>query len=144
MGRRVGFSLAELLLALALATITILTLMALSLSGLRSNRKSTDTVSGRLVAETRMQELIYAMQSGQGEGLWLHSASSPYSVDTVRLGNLDFQLVVYTSDPDPTLVAPNRLRNLEVRAEWMGGEGGASRAGMGRLQARCVRLVHEP
>lgn len=128
---------------MALVTVVLLSLVALSLAALKSNRKATDSSTGQLVAEQRMDQLIYGMQADATLAIWNHNLPTAYSVDQVNLSNTDFLVAVYARDPDPTLVAPNRLKRLEVVASWWGGDS-SNRAGMGQLRARFVRIVREP
>jgi len=143
LGTRVAFSLAELILAIALVTIVLLTLVALSLTAMKSNRKATDSSTGQLVAEQRVDQLVYGMQSDTTAAIWGHNLPSAYSVDQVNVSNTDFTVAVYARDPDPALVTPNRLKRVEVVTSWWNA-GSSNRAGIGELEARFVRIVREP
>lgn len=145
LGSRIkGFTLAEFLLAIALASVALLTLVAVSITALRSNRKSTDTAVGFLLADQTAEQTIYSMQSNTSAPIWNHNLPSEYSLDTVNLSNQDFTVIVYARDPVAGLVAPHRLKRIEVVTRWWDAQSNPSRAGMGRLEARAVRLVREP
>lgn len=140
-----GFTLAEFLLAIALAAVALLSLVAVSLTALRSNRKATDTTVGSLLAEQTLEQTTYAMQSNTAAPIWgYNNALVEYSLDTVNLSNQDFTLIVYARDPVAGLATPHRLKRIEVVARWWDAQSGQNRAGMGRLEARAVRLVREP
>ena len=131
-------------MAIALVTVVLLTLVALSLTAMKSNRKATDSSTGQLLAEQRIDQLVYGMQSDNALPIWgFNNLTSAYSVDQVNLSNTDFTVAVYARDPDPSLVTPNRLKRVEVVTSWWGASSG-NRAGMGKLEARFVRIVREP
>lgn len=133
------------MLATALATVALLSLVAVSLSALRSNRKATDTTVGSLLAEQTAEQLIYGMQSNTAAPIWNYSnALLEYSVDTVNLSNQDFTVIVYARDPLAGLASPHRLKRIEVLTRWWDAQSNSNRSGMGRLEARTVRLVREP
>lgn len=144
LGSRVGFSLAEFLLALALAVIGLLSLVAISLAALKANRKATDTSVGFLLAEQTAEQMVYAMQSNTSAPIWSHALPGEYSNDAITISNQSFQLVVYARDPIGGLTTPHRLKRIEVVTRWWDAGSGRSRAGMGRLEARTVRIVREP
>lgn len=133
------------MLAVALAAVALLSLVAVSLTALRSNRKATDTTVGYLLAEQTVEQLIYGMQANTAAPIWSYSSTLlEYSVDTVNLSNQDFTVVVYARDPVAGLASPHRLKRLEVVTRWWDAQSTATRVGMGRLEARTVRLVREP
>ena len=51
MVRKLGFSIAEVLLSLGLLTVVLLTLLGLATQALHTNRKNLDTAAGQLVAD---------------------------------------------------------------------------------------------
>ena len=130
-------------MAIALVTVVMLTLVALSLTAMKSNRKATDSTTGQLLAEQRVDQLVYGMQSDNTLAIWGHNLPTAYSVDQVNVSNTEFTVAVYARDPDATLVTPNRLKRVEVVTSWWGA-GSGNRAGMGKLEARFVRIVREP
>ena len=133
---------AEFVLAMALASVALLSLVAISLSALKSNRKATDTAVGALLAEQQVEQLVYAMQADSTAAIWAHVPPAEYSVDTINVSNTDFTVVVYARDPDPTFTDPHRLKRLEVVVKWCDSQAG-NRAGMGKLEARAARLVRQ-
>ncbi|MFN8612210.1 MAG: hypothetical protein U0931_31990 [Vulcanimicrobiota bacterium] len=143
-GRAPGFTLAEFVLAIALAAVALLSLVAVSLSALRSNRKATDTTTGYLLAEQVVEQTVYGMQANTLAPIWNHNLPAEYSLDVVNLNNQDFTVIVYARDPVAGLVAPHRLKRIEVVARWWDAQSSSTRSGMGRLEARSVRLVREP
>ena len=128
---------------MALVTVVLLTLVALSLTAMKSNRKATDSTTGQLLAEQRIDQLVYGMQSDTNAAIWGHSLPSAYSMEPLNVSDTDFTVAVYARDPDPSLVTPNRLKRVEVVVSWWNA-GSGNRAGMGRLEARFVRIVREP
>jgi len=144
LGSRVAFSLAEFILALALAVIGLLSLVAISLAALKSNRKATDTSVGFLLAEQTAEQIVYGMQCNTSAPIWSHTLPAEYSTDSVSVSNQSFSIVVYARDPIGGLSTPNRLKRIEVVTRWWDAGSGGNRAGMGRLEARTVRIVREP
>ena len=144
LGSRIAFSLAEFILALALAVIALLSLVAISLAALKSNRKATDTSVGFLLTEQTAEQIVYGMQSNTAAPIWNHNLPGEYSTDAVSVSNQTVDIIVYARDPIAGLTPPNRLKRIEVITRWWDAASGGNRVGMGRLEARTVRIVREP
>lgn len=142
---RGGFSVAEILLALALVSVAILTLLGLSLRSLQMDRKSGDLVAGQLVAEQILERLCYEAERNSTGPIWNASVPSPYSVDLVSAGGSDFRITTYVTDvidAASSFTAGRRLRQLRSVVEWSDAPQG--KAGEGRLRISATRLIHEP
>ena len=138
-GRR-AFSVAEIILALAMISVAVLTLLGLSLRSLQSSRKVLDTSSGQLVAEQVLERLVYEAERNSTALIWT-SISTPYQQDTVTMGQTVFNVTVYVTDV-AGFVAPKRLRKLDSTVIWQDAPQG--KAGQGRLKIEATRLLHEP
>lgn len=142
MSRR-GFTIAEILLALALITVVILTLLGLSIQSLVVGQKSQDLVGGQLVAEQVTERLVYGAESNPAAALWGHNLATHYAQETVTLGPTVFNVTTYVNDVAPTDFAINRrLKRLESVVIWQEAQQGKKNAG--RLEIRTTRLLHEP
>ena len=135
-----------MILALALATVAVLTLVALSLSALRAERKSSDTLVGQLVADDAMEKLIYDMQSNSAHPAWVfNQLVNTYDVSATVSSETDFSLATYARDVDSLTFTPRRLKRLEIVAHWWRSDNNAgAKAGMGKLEAHAIRLIREP
>ena len=140
-----GFSLAEVLLAMALSAVAVLTLIALSLSALRSERKSSDSLVGQLVADEAIERLVYDAQANSAHPIWgADDSVNAYAVETIVSSETNFTLVTYARDVDSATFTPRKLKRIEVVSHWWGSESNAKgRSGMGKLEAHAIRLVRE-
>lgn len=135
-----------MILAMALASVAVLSLVALSLSALRGERKASDSLVGELVASEAMERLVYDMQASTSHPLWAqNSATVAYGTENTVSSGTEFTLVTYASDMDSATFTPRRLKRLHVVARWWRAENdGGGRSGMGKLEAHAIRLVREP
>jgi len=141
---RGGFTVAEVVLALALVSVTVLTLMGLCLRTLQANRKNVDTGMGQLVAEQAIEQIAMSAEASATAPVWAsNSAVVAYSSDTVQVAGTTFQVTTYATDVAPTVfVATKRLKRLQTRVVWKDLQQG--KMGYGNLRAESTRLVHEP
>ena len=138
---RRGFSLAEVLLALALAAILVLLSVALSLTAMKGNQKGSDLTLAQSLAHQWMAQEIYQAQHNAGAGFWAsNSDAAVYSSQELSLGPQRFTLSYYVSDASDTS-APN-LKKVRLRLSWWGGE--LNREGYGKLSTEVVRFVSRP
>lgn len=136
-----GFTVAEILLALALISIVILTLLGLSIRSLQVNRKNLDTAVGQLVANQALERLVYEAEHDSTAPVWAsNSTTIPFSNTQVTMGDTPFNVTIFASD---ALSAPGpRLKQLKSRVVWSDTPQG--KAGQGILRVEATRLVHEP
>ena len=140
-GGRFGFSLAEVLLALALAATVVLLMVALSLTALKGNQKATDQTLAQSVAHQWVERELYQAQQNSGSALWsANSDTATYSITQVSVGQQAYTMALYVSDSnDP---ATPRLKKLRLRVSWWGGE--PNRAGYGQLWTEVIRFASAP
>lgn len=142
-----GFTVAEVVLALALISVTVLTLLGLCLRTLQASRKTIDTGSGQMVLEQALEAVAQAAEKSDSAAVWgTNSASLPYSSDAILLNQTTYQVTVYATDVAVTsgvpFAADKRLKLLRATAVWRDQQQG--RMGYGVFRASSTRLVHEP
>lgn len=139
-----AFTLAEVIISLALTVIVVLTLLGLGLTALQGNRKSTDLVAGQMAAEQELRELLYDAKANATAPLWsVNSRTAPYQVDPLTLSGTTYKIYTYASDV--TIVPPpyRGLKKVECIATWWDAPSGA-RTGYGVLQASASQFVNVP
>lgn len=135
---RLGATLAELMVALGLATIVILVSIGLVLSALKAGNKSTDTSTADALAQDTLENFIYGLPDS-GAFWTATSFLSPYQQDQVNLGSQEFGRTIEVIDQGSH--SPG-LRQIVIRITWEGGQAG--RAGEGRQVREVSRLVSPP
>lgn len=135
---KLGATLAELVLALGLATMVILVSIGLVLSALKSGNKSTDASTAEALAQDTLENFIYGLPDS-GPFWTATSFASPYQQDQVTLGTQDFFRT--TEVVDQGSHSPG-VRQIVIRISWEGGQTG--RAGEGRQVREVSRLVSPP
>ena len=139
--RQRGFSVAEVLLALALITVTILALLGVSIYSLSADRKGRDLVAGQMVAEQALERIVYAAESNADAGLWYQNdAVATYASQVVTLTPTDYRVATYVTDLGGYPIG-RRLKLVECLVTWEAAPQGKVR--QGRLQVRGNRLLHE-
>lgn len=143
--KRAGFTVAEVLLALALTVVALLALLGLSLRSLQSSRKANDTLGGQLVAEQALERLAQQAEQAATAPVWSHALSTPYQNVVLTQASTAFNVTVYASDvpvSGSSFVGGKKLKCLEAWVRWQDAPNGKS--GYGVLQVRASRLVHQP
>jgi type II secretory pathway pseudopilin PulG len=136
-----GFSLAEVLLAVALAAVIVLTLVALSLTSLRGNQKATDLTLAQSAAHQWIEEELYSAQHDSSNPLWIaNNDQTPYKTLQLSVGNARYDLAVYAVDVNDPSVP--HLKRCRLRVAWWGGE--QTRSGYGNLSTEVTRFVSKP
>lgn len=135
---RVAFTLAEILLGVALAAVVVLTLVALSLTALKGNRKAADLTMAQNLAHQFIEQEIYGAQQEATAAFWSqNSDQSPLVERELVVGDAAYQAALYVVDANSA--ATPGLKRCRVRLSWWGGEG--DRAGYGRLFTEVVRFA---
>jgi type II secretory pathway pseudopilin PulG len=148
-----GFSLGELILAIALLGLAVLALLSVVGSVLKSSAKSNLNTIGMEVARTQLQRTISSALTdspvGSRDLFWENEyVTSPLSTGTVKISKTDFNYEVYAqtiNDVDsgnPLGIGTgnaNRIKKVDVVVSWLGG----SRQGMGKTDTQLTRLVNE-
>lgn len=136
-----GYTLAEVLLALALAVVVVLTLVGLSLTALQGNQKSSDLVAAQSLSHQWLEQEIYGAQGISGAAIWAGSSdTTPYIEKTHLVGKKEFVAAFYSSDVTDTAM-PN-LKKCRLRVSWW--SGAEARQGYGRLYTEATRYASKP
>jgi len=135
-----GFSLAEVLLGVALAAVVVLTLVALGLTALKGNRKAADLTLAQSLAHQAIEQHIYQAQQDTSAALWSGNNDNQALLQAdLSVGNQVFATALYVSDAS-TASTPN-LKRCRLRISWWGGE---ERQGYGRLSTEVIRFASRP
>ena len=141
-----GFSMLEIILAIALIAIAVLVLMGLATTALSARQKSLDTEAARQVAQAQLQRVIRSAlndsPSGSRRRLFGHNSEAPLESGSSTTGVTEFSYSVFAKSLTVG-AAPNRLAQVRVEVWWWGDKD-QSRAGMGRLRYEISQLVDEP
>lgn len=135
-----GFSLAEVMLAVALAAVVVLTLVALGLTALTGNQKSGDLSIAQSTAHQLLEVEIYNAQQNSASPLWTaNDDANPWKTSQVTQGKEQYTVALYAVDVSDAAV-PN-LKRCRLRLSWWSGE---SRQGYGALHTEAVRFASRP
>ncbi|MGE0489394.1 MAG: type II secretion system protein J [Vulcanimicrobiota bacterium] len=159
--KRQGFTLAEMILAIAFAAVAILTLLVLCGSALRANQRTADSTLAETLARSEFERLRARVAGDEPAGchdsFWNHTGPGPWTPPwnpsgQVRLDRTDFSLTIYAETvPDATTGfalgtgltgvehPDNRVKKVDLVISWMDGE----RQGYGRTTIHRSRLVCE-
>lgn len=137
MKNRVGLTLAEVLLSLGMCAVVILSAVALSISALRSNEKSSDVLAANSLAAQKLEEFVYALPPAAHPWWSQTSYTSPYAQDVVQLGPTRFTSTLYLHSL--ATVTPGMVRAV-VNVTWKSAEEG--QAGQGIQVAEVARLLY--
>lgn len=151
-----AFTLAEVLLSLALMTIVIVTVAALFISMYRTQEKSARSSTGVRVAETVINSKLHSIFSGLEPGLtkaqfFTNDAPPQPPIDgkvdlsgTEYLYRMEYETVVQPAGT--TLgsgLAENRLKVVQVTCWWWSPDATTNRAGYGKQTVTMRRMVNE-
>lgn len=135
-----GFSLAEVLLGVALAAIVVLTLVALGLTALKGNRKAADLTLAQSLAHQAIEQHLYQAHQDSSAALWVaNDDNQALSQSDLPVGTQVFSSALYVSDAS-TAATPN-LKRCRLRISWWGG---TERQGYGRLSTEVIRFASRP
>lgn len=141
MVRKLGFTIAEILLSLGFLAVVLLTLLGLATQALQSNRKNLDTAAGQLVADQALERAAYDAEQSASAAIWsINSLTVPVSSTTVTMGSVPYGVTLYANDS--LVVAGKRLKRIRARVIWADAPDG--KAGQGQLKVEAARLIHEP
>jgi Tfp pilus assembly protein PilV len=148
---RIGFTLAEVLLAGFLIAIITLALIGLALSLLRGTQKASDTSVAQVAAEEILSRLIYDVQPGgvANTSFWGNPTFS--RPGSYRMNRTDFSYQIDATSVGDTSGAAvgsgathNRLKQVQLNVYWWDSDQQVSgRQGYGKLDYHVVRLVAE-
>lgn len=155
-----GFSLAEVLLAIGLLAIALLALIGQSTLLAKSSQKVDDSSVAydvaQSVVERLAQEALLDQPAGRNLLAWQHDSEiEPYLDGSETIGFTEYTWEVYvtniTSDvsgetlgtgPTGAENENTRLKLFRVKVEWWGGEAQENRIkGVGKLRVETSRLM---
>lgn len=147
-----GFSLPEVILALGLLAVAILSLLAVSVSTLRSDSKALETAAGRLIADQVMKRLLDQMAEDPAVRESFLSGDfqlQPWDQGTLTHDNTVFSYTILArtvrdgaGDPVGKEAPGNRLKKVDIKVWWTD-EANRTRQGYGRLQVETTQLISE-
>ena len=132
-----GLTLAEVLLSLGLCVVVVLSAIALSISALRSNNKSSDSITAQSRAGQVLEEFVYALPPSNASFWSQSSFSSPYQQDATQIGDKTYNSQVFLTSLGST--SPGLFR-CSVNTTWQGGQAGA--AGQGKQVVEVARILY--
>lgn len=146
-GRVRGFSLVELLLSVALLSLGILALLSLLTASQQASSKSEELTAAGAVAEAELQRAVRAaardIPTGELARFWAADfppGGVPFVQGDTRVGRTSLHYEVFATTVLNSSSTENRLKQIEVRVSWWGGE----REGYGQLNTVAAGLVSEP
>lgn len=130
----------------------LLTLVALTLSTLRSNQKATLLGPAARAAKTLLNESLYQVEfdrpAGTRYAFW--STNGVWRDSSLSSGGVDYQYVIYANTVVDSSGAPlganlgNRVKKVDLVLWWYNTRPRqGTREGMGRLELQASRLVNE-
>lgn len=134
----------------------ILSLVALTVSSIRSDEKAALIGPAGQVAESVLDRVIYNAErdipAGNRAAFW--AASGTYLTgQQIRLGGVDYTYSVFAetvSDPTGVPIGTasgepgNRLKKVDLQLNWFNTAGSAGfRQGYGKMELQITRLVNE-
>ncbi len=160
--RRSGFSLAEAVIGIGLATVLILSIIALTTAALSGDQKAEMRQIALSTADSelnRFAKVVAVAGSGPRESFWT-SGDGPYTGpgtrSEVKTNKTDFTLsynvttvsradgsgdIGVDEDADTDTPDRNRLRKLDLTVTWWNGE--EDKPGYGQLSVTSTRLLRE-
>lgn len=142
-----GFSLVELLVAIAILGLGGLALFGLFMTSIQARAKSNDTTSASRLASSELERAVLSAQrdipTGSKEAFWDNDypiSGSPQTSTSTKVGGTDFTVDLFHTTVRANTSGANRLKRIQVRVTWWNGE----KQGYGKLQTLASRLVTEP
>ena len=152
--RRQAFSLAELLVALALISVAILSVLALSISVARGNREGVDKTVGTVVASQVLERLVDQLRADVPPGtkatFWGGEfTGSPYDTGTIINNKTEYKYEIFARTVTDTSgsslggsTPDNRLKKVDITVYWWDSDS-QSHQGYGDLKVTVSRLISE-
>lgn len=150
----IGFTLAELMVAVFLVAVAMLSVFALTISVLRTDQKTRDTSVGREVAQMLAERTFARVRADQPAGtranFWENDfVGAPYETGSYKQGSTEFKYTIYAQTVVDTLgdsvggnVDENRLKKVDVILSWWDSDA-HDRTGYGQLKVYSSHLFSE-
>jgi prepilin-type N-terminal cleavage/methylation domain-containing protein len=147
--RRWGFSLVEVLIALAVMSIAVLGLGSVLVSGLKAQSKTEYSAVAHSVANRVLDRLVRRLQSmsndDAGASFWdadLSSEASPWTElgQSETVGNTVYEYLI-TATPVAGFPSENGLKLVTVKVRWTD-DGARVKAGTGKQEISATRLLN--
>ena len=138
-----GFSLVEVLIALAVMSIALLGLVNVLVTGLKAQDKTGKSTVGHSVANRVLERTVRRlenMDSGlAGATFWtadISSESSPWTElgDHEMVGHTRYDYLITATDAEPGIFSPgNELKMVTVKVRWAA-DGDKAKVGVGKRE----------
>ena len=148
-----AFSLAEVLLSVAILALALLAMFNLIGSALKSSSRTENLAIAGDVAEQQLTRNIYAAVNDQPAGsakeFWDQDyLDLPWRQGSQKVNRMDFHYAIYAQTlNDAQSGKPagnnNRLKKVDILVWWMHSSSQGSRQGYGQLRTGATRLVNE-
>lgn len=149
-----AFSLAELLVALALIAVAILSVLALSIAVARGNREGVDKTVGTVVASQVLERLVDQLRADEPVGFkaafWGGEfTSNPFNTGILTNNKTEYKYEIFartvTDSSGASLggsTPDNRLKKVDVTVYWWDSDS-ETHQGYGDLKVTVSRLISE-
>ncbi|MCL5774268.1 MAG: prepilin-type N-terminal cleavage/methylation domain-containing protein [Firmicutes bacterium] len=141
--RRKGFSLIELMIAVAIMASAIILVVSVLVAGMKATQKSADLTTGIIVGEFALQGYVQGIFDRNFDTL-IGNISGTYTLNnTIYTYQIDVTDIDIDNSKAPPVV---KMKNLLVTVSWWGGDSGATRTGdevsFGMLKTSLSRMVY--
>lgn len=144
-GTHKGFSIIELLVAIAVLGLGLFSLLSVLTASIQANAKSTNLSSALDLASSELERTIQGatkdLPAGSKEAFWTQDfppSGPPLKQYEEKVGGTKFLVEVFNQTIAGT--GNNRIKKLTVLVFWWNSE----KKGYGKLQTSATRLVAEP
>jgi Tfp pilus assembly protein PilV len=137
--QRPAFTLAEVLLALALAVVAVMSAIALGVSSMQGNQKITDQATATSLGYQEIERFIYGAPNITDPFWTQTNYSRPYQTDQVTLGSTPFDADLFVDDLT-SIGAGSDLKRVVLNVSW--NSGAVGKAGSGQQVIQVERLLY--
>ncbi len=152
---RRGFTLGEVLVSVALMGLALLTLLSVSSTALRADRKSVLNLTAAGVADREMNRAVTMAlndkPAGDKDRFWQQNfayPANPWKTGSSQVGKDKFDYAIYAVDVRDTTgtdlgdgATDNKVKRVDIVVWWWSGDG--QRQGYGKTQTSAFRLVNQ-
>jgi type II secretory pathway pseudopilin PulG len=143
--KNTGFSLVEVVLAIAIVATSLLLFIGVFLTMFRASEKGVDLTAATVVAESQLNKFLYWKQEQEGglDGLGLvGDAVEPGGSGKVKHNTIEYTYEIKSRIADPAM--PN-LRKVDVTVYWWGDDANPTvqtKTGYGNLHVTLSKLIY--